>query len=538
MKRSLLLPALASFALLLALGAGRRANAVPPENTDELQRQELARTLPAAFSLIEQGDAARRAGHAKEAIVLYRRARDAAPANSAPARAACRAAFAAGDKPIAREDCDRAFLMASTPEDMRNRVGALMLPAPPPTMDELVSASFLADGTVHVAPARPWGYAARCDIARFLGDRDMLDACVADLVRVAPGHAETMRALALSARPAPVLVWLGRLALLAALGGTLAHMLLRRRRLARARPVPVTVSCLLVGAATLALGLAAARPAHAATPQSVERLSAVKIDPARPELSVPTLKQQNANPIEFGYYLQDLISLGNAAGKSGDHELEVRYDRALAIALPNRSLAFGRLCEALLAAGTDRRGAIASCRSALSREGVTAADYQRYVRAVLGQPDPIPDSDKTDLDAALAHLATQPDAALLLEQLRCDIALRGHDLRTLEACSNALAAKAPNDAKTISFQWALAIERHDGSAARRLIKRARAAGMSADGLERMERVTGAGWRGRVRLVVWSLVLAAVSTLVLGAVFRFLRPRRRAAAAAAQGPAQR
>jgi tetratricopeptide (TPR) repeat protein len=546
MKTPWLLTAAASLTLLLSLAIGRQANAIPPDNTDELARQELARTSPAALSLTEQGDAARRAGHAKEAAELYRRAGDAAPLSPVPARAACRAALAAGDKPVARASCDRAFMMVSSPEDMRNRVGALMLPNPPPTMEELVSASFLADGTVRAAPARPWGYAARCDIARHLGDRDMLEACVADLVRVAPNHAETNRALALASARVPFAVWLGRLALVLALAGTLAHALLRRRRLARARPLPVAaVSCLLVGAATLALALAAARPAHAAEPPpDTTRLSQIKIDPARPELSVPSVKQQNANPMEFGYYLQDLIALAEAAGKSGDHQLEARYYRALAIAIPDRSLAYGRLCQALLAAGTDRRGAIASCRSALSREGATVEDYQRFARAVLGQPGAIPDADKRDLDAALAHLATQPGAEVALEQLRCEIALRSHDLPALEACSKALAAKAPNDGQTISFQWALALERHDRDGARRLIDRARAAGMTSEGLARMERATGGvGWRGRVRLAVWSLILAAASALVLGAIFRFglLRPRRRAAAAAAsgaQGQAQR
>src|ERR1035438_5690598 len=109
-------------------------------------------------------------------------------------RAACRAALVSGDQAIAREACKRAFLMGGTPEDMHNRVQALVEGPARPLMEDLVSASLLADGAVRVAPAQPWGYLARSEIARRLRDRDMLDAAIADLRRVAPADEVTQRA--------------------------------------------------------------------------------------------------------------------------------------------------------------------------------------------------------------------------------------------------------------------------------------------------------------------------------------------------------
>ena len=153
----------------------------------------------------------------------------------------------------ARAACRTALVRGGTPEDMRNNVAATVLGPALPGMGELQAASFMADGVVNVAAGEPWGYLARADLARWLGDRELLDASLSDLRRAAPEHAQTRRLAALSSAHASSWVWLGRLLVAAAWLVTAAHGLARRRRRAVA----------LVGAAVLATWLAAPRAAAA-----------------------------------------------------------------------------------------------------------------------------------------------------------------------------------------------------------------------------------------------------------------------------------
>ena len=62
------------------------------------------------------------------------------------------------------------------------------------------------------------------------------------------------------------------------------------------------------------------------------------------------------------------------------------------------------------------------------------------------------------------------------------------------SCTAALAKVAPEDAKTIVFQWSYAVMRGDRAEAARLVDRAKQAGVTVDGVAQMASVTvrGAG----------------------------------------------
>jgi hypothetical protein len=128
---------------------------------------------------------------------------------------------------------------AATAEERRNDVAALLGAGRRATLDDLAAAAALADAAALDAPDEPWGYLARCDIARRLGNAEVLRACQRDLERVAPRHPETLKVLAGSVASASGGVWLARTVLLGALLGTLGHALARRRRSLRRRRASV-----------------------------------------------------------------------------------------------------------------------------------------------------------------------------------------------------------------------------------------------------------------------------------------------------------
>jgi hypothetical protein len=452
-------------------------------------------------------------------------------------RAACRDALARGDQATARPICLRAFLMGGSPEDVYSRAKALVRGPVRPLMEEVVSASLMADGAVRVAPMQPWGYLARAEVAQRLGDRDMLDAAIADLRRVAPDHPLTKEAIARAEGRVSPWIWLGRLALGLAFAATIFHAARRRWRLreqAARLPVAAAAFLIVLGAASAS----SAAKAHAAAPPAdvpaVEVTQAgdvgsIAIDPVHPDAAIPPKDKQLANPLAFGYLLQDLLARAEKASQHGDHAAAARFYAAVAKGVPSRAYAFTKICEELQAVG-DRRRAIEACRTALYKEGVTITDYTAFVRLVLAAPPPLAPEARTELDKVLAHLAADPAGAATAERARCELALRVGDVGALEACTTALAKLAPSDSTTISFQWALALAKNDHGAAARLVERARQAGMASDGLAKMERATSdLGFRIALRTGVLA-VGGALALLLVARAGRRLRAQRRRVAA--------
>jgi hypothetical protein len=461
----------------------------------------------------------------------------AGPAGAAPpaltSRGTCEATLAleqTGQPPAisSRASCHSAFIVDGSPEDMRNEVASLLAPSARPSLDDLAVATLIAEAAVRKASNQPWGYLARCDIARRLSSADVLETCLADLRRVAPDHPATTRARAFASEPASRGIRVIQILFLLVFLGTLADALLRRERPARRPrpPVPAKPVILLLAVCSL-LSTAGAGVVRAEPTAGRDQLSEFKIDDADPETSVPTVEAQNSKPLEFGYYLQDLAAKAEKAGKAGDHAKEARYYRALTAAAPAASFGPRKLCDALEAAG-DLPNAIVACRTAITRQGSTVGDYLHFVRAVLATKGPLPPGEREELGVVVAHLDGEAQLGALPTMFRCEVALRFADTAALAACTDTLSRTAPNDPKTVSFQWALALQRHDRSRALQLLDRARAMGMGKDGVARMERATR---QMTLRLVGRFSLLALGAGLIaalLALAFRHLAQRRRLA----------
>lgn len=384
--------------------------------------------------------------------------------------------------------------------ELRLAVAALVSGAKEPTTDELLRAVMLAEGAVRIAQRQPWGYAARCDIARRWGDPRLIDKCLADLQRVAPAHEETRRALLARGQWTPWALRAGWAALALLVLGTAGHAVragVRRRAAGRGRSITSAAIAIVISTA-LAGQVAGAPPEHKGR---------FVINDADPASSVPTPEERNARPLEFGNTLQDLIARAQAATGRADHRSAARYYVALAKAVPDRATAFSKLCESLEAAG-ERDRALQACGLALEREGVVANDYLRFARLTLARPGDLPPGDAEKVKSMIGHLTSQPDVRVFGFHIQCELALRVDDLGQLERCTAGLAADAPSDGKTIAFQWALAMKKGQRDEALRLIERAKAAGVKLDGILRMEQATSRfGFDLRV-LIAAALALAA------------------------------
>jgi len=267
------------------------------------------------------------------------------------------------------------------------------------------------------------------------------------------------------------------------------------------------------------------------------------IDDADPESSVPSAQEAISRPLHMGYWVMLVSDRAEAAMARGDHAAAVKYFRALAKAVPERSVSFAKICAAYDAMG-DWDNAVTNCKTALGKAGVKLDDYVHFVRLVLAKPKALGSAEIADLDASIAHLEvelgkTRPAAAatetgqprdaagsqLLVQQLRCELGARLEDARRLEACTRALSTLAPDDPRTIAFGWALALAKQDWDEAEQVVGRARRVGLARDAVERMEsklrsardRASGlpsviGGTRGAI---AFGLVALLASAVVLG-----------------------
>jgi tetratricopeptide (TPR) repeat protein len=482
----------------------------------ELEARELAGASPRAAALVADAEGAAREGASKQAWNLYSEAWSLAPRSPLPARGICRLTLALGiqtaeERRAAGEACTRALLLGGTPEDIRNKVAALIDGEPLPTMDDLVSASLAVDGASRTGPEQVWGPAARGDLALRLGDRELLDAAVAELRRIAPDHPETRRLITLATASPARWSWVGRLAVVLLFIFTIAHV--TRARLRRSRRPLLSVVTVV---ALLFVGTSAA--------------AAVTIDDAHPERSVPAPAQQISDPLKFADLLMELGARAEAATRRQDPAAAARYYAALAQAVPERSYAFGKLCDALDASG-QRAEALKACGSALTRQGTTAADFTHYVKLLLAKDGPLTTAERKQAETVIAALDREPRAALIAARVRCNVAAHDHDLSALEACTAKLVADAPFDPSTIGFQWALALEKNDHAGADALAARAVAAGLERDTVARLRSATIGTRAYRVaRALRWGLegaVAFVIVALGVGLLVRYgERARRR------------
>jgi hypothetical protein len=248
-------------------------------------------------------------------------------------------------------------------------------------------------------------------------------------------------------------------------------------------------NALLTAIACLA-ALASAGPVRARPADPIK--STFAVDDNDPEGSVPSAEAAMKRPLDMGYYVMSLSDKAEAASKQGDHAAAVKYWRALAKAVPDRSVAFSKMCKAYEAAG-DRDNALVACRAALGRGGVTVDDNLRFARLVLAKPTALGDAEIADVDAVIAHLERElgDEGALVAGRLRCDLAVRLEDVARLRACTKQLQAKAPNDPQTIAYTWALALKERNFARAETILEAAERAKLPAAALDKMNETLAA-----------------------------------------------
>lgn len=140
--------------------------------------------------------------------------------------------------------------------------------------------------------------------------------------------------------------------------------------------------------------------AHAGRPGDLATKWPVNDDD--PSMSVPSVEQRNSDPLEFGYFLQDLIARANTAYDAGNWSEAVKYYEAMAKAVPDVATAYSRLCVAY--AKVDRQDlAIAHCAKATALPFAKVFDHLHYLDLLLRQPELSP-ADIASADASLKHL--------------------------------------------------------------------------------------------------------------------------------------
>jgi hypothetical protein len=531
-RRALLVSAASAWWL-----AAPSATAMGSATTDEADRQGLAQSSPVAMAQCEKAEAAAKAGRFAEALDLFERAREEAPTQIYVSRGGCRVALDAKDRTAALRFCQIAFLQsAGNLEDLRNRVvaGVSADIAPDPTMSDLVMAALMTNAAGKRAPDDSWTQSARLELGRRLGDRAAIDAGLARLQSREPNGPLTTRTLESAFARPPLWVWAVRLLCLGFLLATLAHLLLARRRRRVLPASPTTVSPAPLAAIAFALVVCGVAPRAEAAAKKDQVPPVTVTGPERlrflfnendPDSTVPSPSEQMQDPLQFGYYLQDGLEAADNAAKAGDHARAARDYGALAKAVPQRALAFAKQCQELELAG-DRDGALVACESACLRDGVTLADYDRTARLLLERTGALTADERTKLKLIIDHLAAEKNAPLAAEQIRCQLALRDKDVPALQACSDALAKVAPQDAKTISFQWALAIEKNDRAGARRLVEQAKRAGLPPAAVDKMDVATDKLAPNRaVKVGLGALLSMLVIGLFIAARRRMITARR-------------
>ncbi len=271
----------------------------------------------------------------------------------------------------------------------------------------------------------------------------------------------------------------------------------------------------------------ASSPLRAQTPHAASisgPLTRFPIDVEHPEKSIPGDRERNADPLQFGYWLQDVTQDAQKAAARGDHVAAARFYEALALAVPDRAIGLVKACEEDEAAG-DLDKAIDACGGALLRDGLRVQDYARFVGLVLSRPGALREKDVAALHAVLDHMKSESVGRDAAADLECQVGTRISDASMLQECTGLLAARAPDDARTLTYEWALAVMQHRYSDASSFAARAKAAGVPAESADAMDRASR-----DARRHVWltrGLSVAGVSAiLALAALVGLKRVRRR------------
>jgi len=248
-------------------------------------------------------------------------------------------------------------------------------------------------------------------------------------------------------------------------------------------------------------------------------LGPFRIDMENPTSAVPSPEEAAKHPLEFGYFLMETSRFAELAEKDGEFARAAAFFEALALAVPEKAIAFRSACRNHESAGALDR-ALHSCRGALTREGATVGDHARFVHLVAAHPGDLPaNADLVrEANASIEAMRSDPEAELVSFRSQCELAVRLADAPKLTECRDVLLRDAPDEVSTIAYAWHAAMLERDFEAARAHIEQARALNVDDALLERMEATLTrakadasvfAGLGGRP-----SLTLIALSSLVL------------------------
>jgi tetratricopeptide (TPR) repeat protein len=525
-------------ALAAVLFAASPARAVVRDGWDQRDVEAMRAKSPRSVELLEQGEAKATAGAFGEALDLFQRAEREFP-TALVLRRECEALTALGRRNEAVETCSRVTAAAQTGTNLRAFVRAHVDGPARPTPSDLIQALTIMGVVRNRGRGAATAPAMACDIAATIGDGPMLQHCAAELERVAPNDPATKRANALlSARCPPMRFWAGWTAIAAAVVLTILHALRRAASRMRIGKAAVAVAITLFALAVPVQVRAADAPAASAqapavdAPKPVETphgwLSKWKIDDNEPAKSIPSDENRDKDPLEFGYFLQDLILKGELASKRGDHIASARFYDALSQAVPDRAVSFSKACDEYEAAG-DITKATNACGQAIAHDGTRVGDYVHFVHLVLaGNPGQLTVQELQATRTVIDHMKTDDAGRDAAYDLECEVGARAFNVEMLRECAGILNSRAPDDLKTIRYRWALAVLEGDYAEAHDLIDRASSMGAPVDMWKQQTMKS----EKHHRLQVLLGLLAAALLIGAGlAAWPVLRKRNAAAAAA-------
>jgi tetratricopeptide (TPR) repeat protein len=515
------LPVAAAATAVATVGS---AAAWPERDAPDAARVAAMRTnRPQAAERFERGEALAAAGSLEEALRVFRegRADDPVDAGFFLLRE-CQTLTSLGRHEDAKTACWQAVQELRSPQTIVATARALVTGPTPPSFDEIHQALMLVlvERSKSLVP-QPRLAEAMCDVAESIGDGVMLQHCTEELERLAPDYPPTRHArAALDAPCPPWRFWLGWLAIAGACAVTIADAL---RRLARRRAIGPSAGALAAAVLVSLVALSGTARADLPPAPAGALLSEWAIDDKDPEGHVPTQKEMNADPLQAGYWLQDLILKAELATKHGDHEAAVKYYRAMFKAVPDKAISLTRLCSEYEALG-DLNAATNACGTALMLDGVSINDYAHFIRLLLRKPGALDAKDVAAATNVINHLKDTNSGKEAAFELECELGVRVSDVAMLKECTTAMAATAPSDPKTLSFEWALAMQESKFGRARELLAKAKAAGATEESVKNMQLAVDAGDRQQRK---W-LAIAAVGTLlfIVGLLYGFVTLTRR------------
>lgn len=502
----------------------QRRHQLTPEDHEE--RATLQAAAPELFQQLEHADRNFARGDYAAAEREYASIIEASPEPIGyPRRRRCQALTELGQREAAITACrDLLNTVVPSAADWEATVAALMLGEGKPSDNDLADARRFVARAEGADPESVWAAASRCAVARRLHDRAALSECAEQLARLAPDDALTRQFTA--AQPAwhAALPWLKR-GLLAALALavtlTLLHRALGRRVAAPALALAFVLVSNPSSAQDFGIVEESANDSCVGPPTAEDQTAADETDAFRDEMKL----------------VQGILDKVKAAEQhieTGDWKSAVAGYNEVVTTIPYFVKGWRRLCEGYSSLGMPVEGAHA-CRQVLASKEAGAWDRAMLVHHLLTGPDAGKPATLSESKNLAAEAIAQAPAERWGYDAQCEVALKTEDTAALHRCTQKLDELAPDDRKTLSLLWSLALKEQRLNDAELLIERAQRSGMDEPTLTRMRQTLQARSSVGRRLMTsapWGLVAAALGTALFVSARRYSSRRRAAVPPAA------